>query len=425
MSSRKRSHDAIEPPSPRRRVRNGTPIVIEVQSTSVERDDPDASGYAYPTTTIAGPSSYANRPEVLSKTEGGPTSEGGEEGSVLFSEQGVQASGSTVVKGNLEYYIPQPYGVGGVAETEETDATGEYVEEVQDGEEEEEEQGVEDEDELDESHDRQDDEDREEDGVINAEEEAPAWTKTEEWKRATRPPNLDGVLARMEEGLKQDRKRRKRNGIPEVDVESEEMMESYHSGDTELYEMDHRPALERTAVKRDIRAFEGTLDHFRDEQTKERLFKVVDRLGEGALWKSASHCSVSSQAGTFSSVYLAHDVFFHYYNNSHWAWSPDDITFDDIEESRSRVPVALKKILVTSSPARIENELAILESLRWVAPEAMWVRVLTQCRGCRNVSKLITAFRDDDQVIIVMPYEQCDDFRVSDLASAFREPSDV
>jgi hypothetical protein len=32
--------------------------------------------------------------------------------------------------------------------------------------------------------------------------------------------------------------------------------------------------------------------------------------------------------------------------------------------------------------------------------------------GCRNVSKLITAFREDDQVIIVMPYEMSDDFRV-------------
>lgn len=33
-------------------------------------------------------------------------------------------------------------------------------------------------------------------------------------------------------------------------------------------------------------------------------------------------------------------------------------------------------------------------------------------RGCRNVSQLITAFREEDQVIIVLPYHQCDDFRV-------------
>jgi hypothetical protein len=40
------------------------------------------------------------------------------------------------------------------------------------------------------------------------------------------------------------------------------------------------------------------------------------------------------------------------------------ITKDQYAQDRG-VKVALKKILVTSSPARIENELAILESLRW------------------------------------------------------------
>jgi len=34
------------------------------------------------------------------------------------------------------------------------------------------------------------------------------------------------------------------------------------------------------------------------------------------------------------------------------------------EDSKDKV-VALKKILATSSPQRIENELHILESLRW------------------------------------------------------------
>jgi len=33
-------------------------------------------------------------------------------------------------------------------------------------------------------------------------------------------------------------------------------------------------------------------------------------------------------------------------------------------------------------------------------------------RGCRNVSQLVTAFREEDQVIIVLPYHQSDDFRV-------------
>lgn len=38
--------------------------------------------------------------------------------------------------------------------------------------------------------------------------------------------------------------------------------------------------------------------------------------------------------------------------------------------------------------------------------------MLIMNRGCRNVSQLITAFREEDQVIIVLPYHQCDDFRV-------------
>lgn len=58
--------------------------------------------------------------------------------------------------------------------------------------------------------------------------------------------------------------------------------------------------------------------------------------------------------------------------------------------------MALKRIYVTSSPQRIANELSILE----------------ECRECRNVSKLLTAFRCRDQVVVVMPYVPNQDFRV-------------
>lgn len=37
-------------------------------------------------------------------------------------------------------------------------------------------------------------------------------------------------------------------------------------------------------------------------------------------------------------------------------------------------------------------------------------------RACRNVAQLITAFRDEDQVIISMPYQPNDDFRVSPVS---------
>jgi hypothetical protein len=51
---------------------------------------------------------------------------------------------------------------------------------------------------------------------------------------------------------------------------------SYHSGDSSDFEMDHRPVLERTAVKRDIRDFEDSIFLIR-----ENGYKVIDRLGEG------------------------------------------------------------------------------------------------------------------------------------------------
>ncbi|OXM81671.1 cell division control protein 7 [Cryptococcus neoformans Bt63] len=152
--------------------------------------------------------------------------------------------------------------------------------------------------------------------------------------------------------------------------------ESYHSGDTEDYEMDHRPVLQRTAVKKDIRDFTNSLSLLRDGSIHGIPYKVVDRLGEG----------------TFSSVYLAYDSLHHLHSNEYWLGQKDGA--NQIPDKHA-VRVALKKILVTSSAIRIENELAILEDLR----------------GCRNVSQLITAFREEDQVIIVLPYHQCDDFR--------------
>lgn len=152
---------------------------------------------------------------------------------------------------------------------------------------------------------------------------------------------------------------------------------SYHSGDSDEYEMDHRPWLERTAVKRDIQDLYAIKGLYHNRLRKYR-YRVVDRLGEG----------------TFSSVYLAYDSLNNMYDNSYWT-DVNASTRDNLFAETKRVKVALKKILVTSSPARVENELSILENLR----------------GCRNVSPLITAFRDEDQVVIVLPYHQSDDFR--------------
>lgn len=58
--------------------------------------------------------------------------------------------------------------------------------------------------------------------------------------------------------------------------------------------------------------------------------------------------------------------------------------------------VALKKIYVTSSPLRIQNELELLHDLR----------------GNPSVCPLITAFRHQDQVVAVLPYFPHTDFRI-------------
>ncbi|KAJ1958224.1 Cell division control protein 7 [Linderina pennispora] len=116
-------------------------------------------------------------------------------------------------------------------------------------------------------------------------------------------------------------------------------------------------------------------------------YKLLGKIGEG----------------TFSTVYKAIDLQHDRYDNHSWEMIYDDAATDDEASSRFRRPgrrrrshmVAIKKIYVTSSPARIANEIAILNDLR----------------GSRFVAPLVTAMRKDDQVIIVLPYFPNDDFR--------------
>ncbi|TNY24011.1 kinase-like domain-containing protein [Rhodotorula diobovata] len=98
-------------------------------------------------------------------------------------------------------------------------------------------------------------------------------------------------------------------------------------------------------------------------------YHLVDRLGEG----------------TFSSVYKAIDLHHESFDNS--SWQP--------QARKGKVYVAVKRIYVTSSPTRIQNELEILHDLR----------------GARNVAYLIDAIRHEDQVLAVMPFNRHQDFR--------------
>jgi cell division control protein 7 len=113
-------------------------------------------------------------------------------------------------------------------------------------------------------------------------------------------------------------------------------------------------------------------------------YHIFDRLG----------------TGTFSSVYKAADLSYSSYYNSCWHGHhpPSSSAYyqSKIKEDGENVFVAIKRIYVTSSPERIKNEITIMED----------------CRGCRHVSQLITAFRHEDQVVAIMPYHKNDDFRV-------------
>ncbi|KAI8087765.1 kinase-like domain-containing protein [Gilbertella persicaria] len=103
-------------------------------------------------------------------------------------------------------------------------------------------------------------------------------------------------------------------------------------------------------------------------------YKLVDKIGEG----------------TFSTVYKAQDLRRGLYNNEEW--EPQLTTGEPKVMSEF---VALKRIYHTSSPRRIANEVNILHKLK----------------GSKCISPLITAFRQQDQVFVVMPFIQHDDFK--------------
>ncbi|KAJ5114607.1 hypothetical protein NUU61_000366 [Penicillium alfredii] len=140
------------------------------------------------------------------------------------------------------------------------------------------------------------------------------------------------------------------------------------------------------SVREDMNKLEDTFPGISDR------FRLVNRIGEG----------------TFSTVYKAEDLLYDHYQNEWnvfgqaqpdaWADPPSKrrrVEGASTERKKARY-VALKKIYVTSSPLRIQNELELLHDLR----------------GCRSVCPLITAFRYQDQVVAVLPYFHHSDFRV-------------
>jgi hypothetical protein len=140
-------------------------------------------------------------------------------------------------------------------------------------------------------------------------------------------------------------------------------MKSYHSGDSEDFLMDHRPPLDRAGVKKDIKTFTQSMDVLSGESGKVE-YQVIDRLGEGTLLSTVTYVIQADISGTFSSVYLAYDRRHGKYYNEWWTNKVDSTKRSNFQSHRHEVKLALKRILATSSPQRIENELDILEGLR-------------------------------------------------------------
>ncbi|KAF8312673.1 kinase-like protein [Clavulina sp. PMI_390] len=159
---------------------------------------------------------------------------------------------------------------------------------------------------------------------------------------------------------------------PDVDVYDEDDLDATMPTDParaaewrEEHSILLRSEEERAQVQAEIRDLESAVPRIL------RDYQLLDRLGEG----------------TFSTVYKAIDLTQE--DDSALKWVPP------IAVHATKSFVALKRIYVTSSPQRIANELSILE----------------ECRNCRNVSVLLTAFRYRDQVVAVMPYIPNQDFR--------------
>lgn len=165
------------------------------------------------------------------------------------------------------------------------------------------------------------------------------------------------------------------------DPDSEEEDEEEETGDETdeeltIYLKSHE---ERAEIEEEIIDLEAAVPALVED------YKIVDRLG----------------TGTFSAVYKAIDLGYHEkWDNSEWHGrhpSTSSAYYQTVRHPpQSKVFVAVKRIYVTSGPERIRNELSIMED----------------CRGCRHVSQLITAFRHQDQVVVIMPYHKNDDFRV-------------
>ncbi|KAK7757543.1 Cell division control protein 7 [Diatrype stigma] len=226
-------------------------------------------------------------------------------------------------------------------------------------------------------------------------EDGPAGDETSELDDATQSQTQRAEEEDDEGGVYDD-------PVADEDMEegdNEENQDDPDEGDTESSDEDEHIDL---SVREDMEKLNSTFSNFKDN------YRLIKRIGEG----------------TFSTVYKAEDIRYHHYHNQwdldakeHHQWTPPPLrsasrshssshsgshsssrptTGQQLQQTRRKPKyVAIKKIYVTSSPSRIFNELELLHDLR----------------DSPSVCPLITAFRQSDQVVAILPYFRHQDFR--------------
>ena len=101
-------------------------------------------------------------------------------------------------------------------------------------------------------------------------------------------------------------------------------------------------------------------------QSIERIEEEIDALTSSVQGLDAYYVVDKLGEGTFSSVYKAVDLHHDLYRNEPWTLS-NTPRIQPRPSKPGAVYVALKRIYVTSSTARIVNELEIMEMIRYAA----------------------------------------------------------
>lgn len=231
---------------------------------------------------------------------------------------------------------------------------------------------------------------RTEDTVVMAEDEESSSAGTEE----PSPPPDDGSAQQAADEMESD------DDDAHDEDDGEDADEDDESSDDEQLE---------SSVQADMDRLQRDYPGFREK------YRLIKRIGEGLRpprypfgAQEGAHADSDPSTGTFSTVFKAEDIHYSRYDNS-WdmqdgpsKWTPPPLRKRQHPQPLRRRPryVAIKKIYVTSSPARILKELELLYDLR----------------RCPSVCPLITAFRHTDQVVAILPY-----FRHGDFRSYFRD----